>query len=762
MGSQAIQIQWGLNEAVNQGFSFTKGFLEAMTSDNVQPLAIVVCEQFGNTIAISRETLLKIEKTVLPTPEPATIQFLKAWVGFKKNDCAVHLGSNQAGLRFLALAAALLSSIDLHRCAEVLTAMLEATKSNAQLLPTQKQLFDLMSSLAGRCRQSGFGIKVIGYASLFTQKSAEKGYDYSTASSVPDEKGLLDLVDACRQLQRVGDDSIKSIIVKARDCAAWVAAFAGWSLEVPPSIYFADGTPILSQPGSQLELHVMAESEVEYDLEVIRELKFSSIKNLIGRCSSHDQSIYAVDVQTYGTLLLESYCDQKLVADAVMAALPFTIRKVCGSIYVAPGSELRGRASTVLSTNPQGPKGTGPFTARHLKPFHKRTAFMTMSLLFDLKRDFPFDSSASVKSLGDLPEVKEYLRMSGSGGTHASPSNLTIPRWWARKQASEENTSRQIDPLSTTESIESLFEKLGAMCAFILLLSLFDGIEGLLFSPPPSYLGGSDSVAYGLQSMIQPILRNEQSDMEFPGTVLDLCDFLVEINGDGLRNTDPLVVSTATHVFWPSMIDNWNLDDGRCFRIASSLGRLMYKGETFDTVLCQEPNYPKSVSIRNSLGPVNAATENLWLNVKTRWRLTLHRGKLYADLALVRERDSGTVIGNVDPIAAMRALRFSQLVNCDHLANTPVERHERGHYYVAAEEVGNEEWERLNILPVAGIGDLQMFCLGLAAYKFDKANEFKNERNIGYKPIRIGVREKACLECCINFCNIQKTIFLIL
>ncbi|KAK5630902.1 hypothetical protein RRF57_006617 [Xylaria bambusicola] len=175
MGSQLVQAQWSLNQTSDSVYSIARGVLEAATSDNVQPLAIMACEQFGNTLAISRETRLRIERTVLPTPEPVTIQFLKAKVGFKKHDCAVQLGINQAGLRFLALAAALISSASNVYCANALMLMLEETTSDKRLLPTRRHLLDLMSSLDARCRLSGFSDVVFGYNRMIIGASSLKG-----------------------------------------------------------------------------------------------------------------------------------------------------------------------------------------------------------------------------------------------------------------------------------------------------------------------------------------------------------------------------------------------------------------------------------------------------------------------------------------------------------------------------------------------------------------------------------------------------------
>jgi hypothetical protein len=82
--------------------------------------------QFGNPISISPETYDKIEAAVLPSPQPAPIVFLKGVAGFFKDDCATQLGPSAAGVRFLGLAAALITTLDLFDAAKAINAMLKA------------------------------------------------------------------------------------------------------------------------------------------------------------------------------------------------------------------------------------------------------------------------------------------------------------------------------------------------------------------------------------------------------------------------------------------------------------------------------------------------------------------------------------------------------------------------------------------------------------------------------------------------------------
>ncbi|KAI0805587.1 hypothetical protein GGR55DRAFT_265982 [Xylaria sp. FL0064] len=364
----------------------------------------MACEQFGNTLAISRETCLRIERTVLPTPEPATLRFLKAKVGFLKHDCAIQLGSNQAGLQFLALASALISSISVWKCADALMLMLESATSDRRLLPTTRHLADLMSSLEGRCRLSGFADVVFGYNSIIVGASTAKGYStYSLGHNVPGSRGLAALVDACRQLQRIGDDKISSIFVEARDCAAWVAAFSKWSLELQPSIQFTDGTSIISQPGSRLTIVVLAERDrLENDLTITKRSKLDSIHDLIVHSASQHDTTYRVSFNTYKSLLVDSFGDRKWAKDAVIAALPLAIKLICEMICSA--HSLNRTKKLDANTHQFTLTLTNPFPS--LKIIHK-----TICTIFNLGQDFPFNSPASVDSFRQLSEVEYYLHL---------------------------------------------------------------------------------------------------------------------------------------------------------------------------------------------------------------------------------------------------------------------------------------------------------------------------------------------------------------
>ncbi|KAJ3522047.1 hypothetical protein NM208_g13025 [Fusarium decemcellulare] len=87
-------LQWSLDNSAQSVVSVAKGALQAATSDNVQLLAILSCERFGNTIAMSPDTRRKMEHSVVPTPPPAVLGFLQATVGHSPETIKVTVHSS--------------------------------------------------------------------------------------------------------------------------------------------------------------------------------------------------------------------------------------------------------------------------------------------------------------------------------------------------------------------------------------------------------------------------------------------------------------------------------------------------------------------------------------------------------------------------------------------------------------------------------------------------------------------------------------------
>ncbi|EJT70191.1 hypothetical protein GGTG_12364 [Gaeumannomyces tritici R3-111a-1] len=162
----AVQAQWSLDTTPGSAISLLSGVIQAATTDNVQAIALLACERFGSTLAMSDETMSKIETSVVPTPPSIPIRFLQAKIGFSKHDSAVQLGKSKAGVRFLGLATALITTMKPMQAAKALDLMLSKSAADSTQLPTLRQLRDLLLALEPRCQTAGFADSVHGWGLL--------------------------------------------------------------------------------------------------------------------------------------------------------------------------------------------------------------------------------------------------------------------------------------------------------------------------------------------------------------------------------------------------------------------------------------------------------------------------------------------------------------------------------------------------------------------------------------------------------------------
>jgi hypothetical protein len=96
----AIAPQWELTQTTSGVVQIAKGFMIAATADNVQVQALLACESFGNTLAISRHVAEKFDRIVFRQSRSSTLDFLKATVGYAKGNSLRMLGKSRAGINF--------------------------------------------------------------------------------------------------------------------------------------------------------------------------------------------------------------------------------------------------------------------------------------------------------------------------------------------------------------------------------------------------------------------------------------------------------------------------------------------------------------------------------------------------------------------------------------------------------------------------------------------------------------------------------------
>lgn len=339
---ELMQLQWSLNQSFDTSIAVARSILNAATRDNVQPLAILACEKFGATLAICPETSRKMETLVIKVPQPLFLNFVKSSIGFQ-DDSATQLCQSLAGTQFLGLVAPLIATMGPFEAGSCLEQMLRVSAADRTLMPTARQLRDLLTILEPKLARSGFGDGLIGW-SIFLSKSCPVDPAYRGAledwRSRPSNDGLSRVVDCFRQISRIGDAA--TITFRADGSIPWLAAFTKWCLGIPPSIFLEDGTSILSQPKSQVTIIVRQANDVQTS-----KLKISIYRKINGPAELIVSDIVSsawtrmmVKMETFGQLhLLKNQMLDESSTRLMTQVLPYALKQVVALSRLSPGGK---------------------------------------------------------------------------------------------------------------------------------------------------------------------------------------------------------------------------------------------------------------------------------------------------------------------------------------------------------------------------------------------------------------------------------------
>ena len=336
------QLQWELARTSDSTLSVAQGVIRASTSDNVQTLTLLACERFGATLAICPETCRKVETQVIKiqTPVTSVISFLNATVGYSAGDCASQLARSLAGIQFIALAAVLIPSYSRFDGATALAGMLHSSARDKTLLPPARHLKDILTSLEHRCVQMGFADLVLGWSQIICQQpvASSQRQKWRAGEYIPDLDGLKNLVDALRQLSRIGN--ALSLRIRATVCTPWVAAFIQWSIGISPSVYLDNGRSVIEQPSSRITLIACIDTRGYPALEIIIQESLNSPTELISESDYKQCGARMVAIERYGQWLLQDLeLDSGLARRATIQALPYCLKHVVRFLWVSKVEE---------------------------------------------------------------------------------------------------------------------------------------------------------------------------------------------------------------------------------------------------------------------------------------------------------------------------------------------------------------------------------------------------------------------------------------
>ena len=711
-------LTWSLDSSASSTVSILKDVIRATTRDNVQPLALISCEKFGATLAMCQETNKKMEDLIIKVSGPKYVRFMSAQIGYSANDSATQLSRSLAGVQFLGLAAVLVSSMNMFEGAEALSLMLMPSASDKTLLPTGRQLKDLLGVMEHRVNRSGFSNIWLGYQMLlFGGLSASSEPDHFKRPDVlqclmqtPGNDGISKLVEAFRQLNRLGDTT--AITVRATACAPWVMAFTRWCLGVPPSTYLPSGKALLDQPTSQMTV-ITGNHGDAFAFEVTIQKSINSPADLLKSQASPRFFGGMVTVECFGQWRRQQMGEEgSLAYRAIYEALPYALKQCC---------ELLQLFDTPLSrpTWAEGRMLIKPGNEHRTRPFPEDfiissilTRFLNSKSQQDLKR---LDDR---QLISDLPLVHEYLD-------------------------------------ETTESYrrkQGFLYRLSVYVAEILALSMFDNPETLLISVHHTQFVHTENM-HKIQNAIETIIGSGEPTIGTPWDLLAWALYLVG-HKDFDHGEDWVISCYRGQAVYPRVFETEDICQSGYLVLRWAPGLLFFDGEVYN-----RGTSPRPIHLERRTLPTNAVfmqtsrpvTEplNLVPNMRMEWKVARCDGYLEVYLAY------GNSVGRAFNILSnlSRALICR---GCPHDSALPLSRPDpcsnyMGPLFAEAETIksGSQMW--IGVVAVDRGASLRMFAMST-----DVDSSGLSDRESCFV-----IRNNACLQCCLDLCRRVRYKYLI-
>lgn len=248
---------WSLTDTVSGAFGISRGMVEAATSDNISPLALMSCENFGSTIPTCIETRVKIEQLARRSHSSHVFKFVKTQVGWRNGDSVELLSRSDGGIRFLCLAAAL-CTLSKYEAAVRLDGLLQETQKDAQLRPTISQLHSMMVILESKLALSSFANNVAGWEIWFRSQLAhiqDPRYRIEF-TAIPPKKAFQDMVLFISEHSRLGQKSYLSLKMGSQ-IVPWCIAFIKWLFGLPPLVRLVTGKILLDQEDASILIEIL-------------------------------------------------------------------------------------------------------------------------------------------------------------------------------------------------------------------------------------------------------------------------------------------------------------------------------------------------------------------------------------------------------------------------------------------------------------------------------------------------------------------------
>ena len=718
--------------------------IRAATTDNVQALALVACEKFGATLAMCPETNKKIEDLIIKVSGPRLVRFISAHIGYSANDCATQLSQSLAGVQFLGLAAALVSSVGTFEGANVLSVLVMASASDKTLVPTVRQLKDLLEALEHRVNRSGFTdiwlgyqILVIGSFGAFHGQShwqpvGRLSYrNRLNLATYPATDGISKLVEAFRELDRLGN--VIAITIHATSCAPWVMAFTRWCLGIPPSTYLPDGKALLDQVDSRVTLFTSPDSEAP-TFEISIQRSVGSPAELVKSQLSSRSYFGMISLECFGRM----WC-QKMGGKgsdtfrAVSEALPYALKQVYGL--------LKPYAYSPRSEDPEDPRLASKYPVEFcVQPFPRESTISNI-----LTRVLNLESQQNLLSLNeghliwDLSLLRVCLRRLEETCTCKPCKTMDMELANASKKRIETVYCER----------DALLEDLVFYAADILALSLFEN-PGTLLVPLDrrTFRGSSD-----FEAAVRSIITSGKSTACGIRSVIDWALGLVghestshEVNGE--RDRDWIISCSKGQAVYPKVFETQDICQPGYLVLYWAPGLLFFNGEKYDRGIGPDPHSlmaggdaDEALESQSVVGPLKSDS------MKMERKVVCCEG--YLQIGLFCEsvfRNAFNILLNLETSLILRG--------CPHDSALPLERPDPLAVYTSplyhlpfftppsdmniSSEANKED--KVDVVAVDGNGGLRMIALS-------------GHDRVLIDDTHFVIRDNSCLQCCLDLCR---------
>jgi hypothetical protein len=580
--------------------------------------------------------------------------------------------------------------------------------------------------LEHRCVLSGFADTVIGWQIFLSnspQTSDEFARFWKVSTLYPSPDGLEKLVDAFRQLSRIGDAT--SITLKTAACTPWVVAFTKWCLGIPPSIYLEDGTPLLEQPAARVTVIASKNTEDCPGIEITIHRGVETPAVLIASSLGSNPFSGMISVKCYGQWLRQEYdFGAGSGYEAIAQALPYALKQVVTLLQLSQYNEFNSFVPFPewrQQMQSHEPKQIDEDILRlAANPFAKDSFISaTLSRILDLTEPSQLHSLKEGILIGDLPAVVLHLQYLKQHCTCLSCDSLGA-------------TSYEIC------EAKKFFLHLTYLATYVLALSLFDDSETLLV-----YLNhcrsGSDSFITAIHSILTTGLPSMCNITEVLQWALTLVGHNVL---EDVQKCKWVISCYKGQAVYPKLFETRRLEKRGYLTLSWAPGLLRYDGEA----------YPRGVGVGNSSitrDPVTSRPQNtvtIPLNLLPEYRLVwrIARQDAFLEINLGLE-DSSKKYSHVlhSPFHVLTNMAsILMLEACPHDAKCSLRNPDwfctyTGPFSPMAIVPGSEDNDgKVGLVAVDGNDGLRMFAL--SAYP---------------PPFPFVLRQNSCLSCCLDICR---------